>query len=206
MTFGASTVQAVNSKLSAVYYARSDYASFSRRLLAAAIDATVILALAAATSTVILNAVRLGHTVHVPVGDFPLAPDFNRSETTSDLIPVFTLLFVYFAYAIVLRWSPISTVGYRICRLRIVNCRGDRPDLRHCIIRSVSLAVSLSVLGPIDFLWIFSGPFRQTLHDNFAQTFVVKVNAKPLGRAKVTFGLYEIFLWNLTLPEIRPDD
>lgn len=195
----------VDNGLSAVYYARSDYASFSRRLLAAAIDASVVLALAIAIN-VVVKLSDLLHPVHVPVDDILLAPDLKRSETTSDLTPVFTLLLVYFAYAIVLRWSPISTVGYRICRLKILNWRGDRPDLMHLIMRAICLVVSLFTLGPIDFLWIFSGPYRLTLHDNVAQTLVVKIKAKPLGRGKVTFGIYEIILWNFTLPEIRPDD
>jgi uncharacterized RDD family membrane protein YckC len=88
-----------NNRASAVFYARSEYASFSHRLLAAAIDATVILAFVTAISAVILTLSDLIHPVHVPIDDTPFAPDFKRSERYSDLMPLFTLPFVYFAYA-----------------------------------------------------------------------------------------------------------
>lgn len=61
-------------------------------------------------------------------------------------------------------------MGYRLCRMKIINLRGERPGLLQLTFR---LLVTLAFWNPfawVDLLWVFSDPYRQALHDKWAET------------------------------------
>src|SRR2546428_10770092 len=169
-----------DSRSDAVVYARADYAGFWRRLAAAGIDLVVIVALSEAL---------------LPISDV----------TVPRALRQLTLLLVSFVYVGVFKWLPISTLGYRVCRLRIVNHHGERPGLLWLAFRLLGTLSLWTALGPVDYLWGFNDPCRQTLHDKWAQTYVVKVNAMPVGRGRVIYSSLDVQTLSFIFPEIRVD-
>jgi hypothetical protein len=55
----------------------------------------------------------------------------------------------------------------------------------------------------LDLFWLSGDPHRQALRDKFAQTYVVKRTAIPVGAGKLVFRFYEIFGCNFIFREVE---
>jgi hypothetical protein len=62
------------------------------------------------------------------------------------------------------------------------------------------------VLGPINYLldlvWMSNEAQRQALRDKFADTYVVKKRATPVGSGELIHGYYEILCYNFLFREV----
>jgi uncharacterized RDD family membrane protein YckC len=156
-----------------VYYSPQDYVGVFKRILIDAIDIPVALLLSVA---VIWSAMRLTDAVELE-GALALCVG------------------VWFGYFVLLKRSPIRTLGYIVAGARIVDLRGDRPGLLR-----LSARLLLAVLGPFNFVmdlfWLTGDPDRQALRDKFVGTYVVRRQATPAGSGPIVFRTY--MFWGMT--------
>jgi uncharacterized RDD family membrane protein YckC len=166
-----------------VYYHRSDYCGLGRRFLVDVVD--VVSALLAWYVFVFL---------------LLLLPKFQLGIDTLFA----TLLIIWFAYFVILKWSPLGTLGYRVGGVKIVTVRGTRPSFFAYCERFF-----FSILGPfnflLDLLWLWTDPFGQTLRDKLTHAYVVRARAEPLGSGRVVYSSYHIMGWNLLFAEVRQE-
>ena len=155
----------------AVWFFPSDYAGFWRRLGVALADTAVIL--------LILLAVTVTVALLDPVGEWNDAYLFAGWAA---------LVWTYF---VVLKRTPLGTVGYRLAGVRVVDAYGRPPGLG-----ALTLRLAFGILGPLnivlDLVWILSGQHRQALRDKFAHTYVVKAGAQPAGPARVVLRTHHV--------------
>ncbi|HUG92131.1 MAG TPA: RDD family protein [Planctomycetaceae bacterium] len=169
-----------------VYFARSDCAGLGRRLLIVAIDLSVVCG---------------------GVG-FAVALSETRPGASPAAIREFawcSLLSASLIYLAVLKRTSLSTLGYRLCDVRIVTLRGERPSVLRMTCRLL-----LWAFGPfnpvLDWLWLGGDPSRQTLRDKVAGTLVVRRNAVPAGRGRIAVAFYDLFTLSIPFLEVRRPD
>ena len=158
-----------------VAYQPDDYAGLGRRMLAAGIDFAVILFLPAIVWM-----------------------------TLEELLPEYLVLVLVWwpglawLYLVVLKRSPVRTLGYRIAGVKIVNLQGGRPGLWR-----LTLRVVFALTGPLapilDFFWIPGNPQKQALRDLFGQTYVVRNDAQPVGRVSLKYCTYDLWACNFVV-------
>ena len=160
------------------YFRLEDYAPVWLRLLIDSIDLITVAAV-----TVVMAAVLL--------------PSLSKNA--------FLLLCVavWCCYFVLLKRSHLGTVGYRIGRVRIVGLDGKTASLSALTLRFVFMAI-----GPLnylfDILWLSTDTHRQALRDKFANTYVVRKRAEPIGAGKLIYRYYHIFGYNFLFREIEP--
>jgi uncharacterized RDD family membrane protein YckC len=107
-------------------------------------------------------------------------------------------------YFVVLKRSTFRTPGYRLGRVRIIGLDGEPPSYGALILRFMFLMFGM--LGPfnwaLDIVWLSSDVHRQALRDKFANTYVIKANARPAGRGKIVVCYYEILFYNFLCREV----
>jgi uncharacterized RDD family membrane protein YckC len=164
-----------------VYFRREDYAGFWRRLLIDLIDALVI------------GTVCLGPTIAF---DLPLM-------ASTWILNLFLAAggIIVFCYFVVLKRSKIGTLGYLVCGVRVLGLDGRPATVRALTFRT--LFAVLSPLSGLDSIWIAGDPHRQALRDKFAQTYVVKRRAVPVGTGRVVLGYYEIWGHHFIFREVE---
>jgi len=166
-----------------VYFRREDYAGFWLRLLIDLIDVVVVAG------------------VHL----FVLATvTFPSTEMVGDLLLV-TSAIVVFSYFVILKRSRIGTVGFRVVGFKVVGLNGQPADWFSLTLRLL-FAVLFGGLGPLsvlDQVWLSSDTHRQTLRDKFAQTYVVKKEAQPVGSGRIEPWNYEICCYNFIFREVE---
>jgi uncharacterized RDD family membrane protein YckC len=156
-----------------VFFATQDYASFSSRVIAVALD-LIVLWLAWIILLVLVG-----------------GPDFTAPEET-----LLYWLALCYLYLTLLKASPVRTVGFAATGVKIVTLKGTRPSLIRMTFRLL-----LWLFGPFnlfwDLLWLSGDDRRQSLRDKVAGTYVIKKNATPLGRGPIRLGY--LFCFGLTL-------
>jgi uncharacterized RDD family membrane protein YckC len=164
-----------------VYYSHESYAGFWRRLLIEAIDLSIIL-------TVFIVVIWLATDI------FPI---------TEKLVTIMLLLMaiVSFGYFVLLKRSSFGTLGYKICKVKIVNLKGKQPSLV-----SLTLRLMFGLIGPLnvlfDLIWLTGDSNRQALRDKMAKTYVIKKDAVPIGTGKLTYKNYGVFGYNVIFCEV----
>jgi uncharacterized RDD family membrane protein YckC len=157
--------------LPAVWFFPSDYAGVWRRLGIELADATAIV--------VLLLIVTVTVALLDPVGDW------------NDTYLFAGWLALVWTYFVLLKRTPLGTVGYRLAGVRIVDAYGRRPGLG-----ALTLRLAFGILGPmnivLDLLWIPFDRHKQSLRDKVAHTYVVKAGAQPAGPARVVLRTYSI--------------
>ena len=168
-----------------VVFRRGDCASFWIRLLVDVIDIVV----AGIAVLVIL----------IPLFLWP--PDDARVQVR---VFFFVVLGVWLIYFVFLKYFS-RTVGYRLCRVRLVNLQGQPPTLWEVFTRSM-----FAVIGPanlvVDLVWLSGDPLRQALRDKFAHTYVVRGNAEPSATGSIEYSRYTVMGINLLFQEVRVGD
>jgi len=168
-----------------VYYDRQAYAGFWLRLIVDVIDISVIMTISIISTALFMRA-------------------FSPSE---QLIPVLFLFWagLWFIYFVLLKRSSFGTLGYKLCKVRIVNLRGERPSILALTFRLIFAAI-----GPLnmlfDLIWLSGDENRQALRDKFAQTYVVKKTANPIGTGKITYCDFDLWSWRVMFREVKRTD
>lgn len=165
-----------------VYFERQLYAGFWQRLAVDVIDVAVIFPILAILTILITDAILPSET---------LARSIFLLWTAS-----------LFAYFVLLKRSNFGTVGYKICKVRVINLHGERPG-----IICLTLRLAFSFIGPLSFpldlIWISSDENRQALRDKFAKTYVIKRNAKPKGTGQLIYSNYDLWGWHFLFCEVQ---
>ena len=166
-----------------VYFAREDYAGFWRRLAVEVVDILVALGLLVALAFL-----------------FTVTP--HRGRVSVELV-FLAWGVVTFWYFVILKHLGWRTAGYHLGGVRIVDACGQVPGFT-----SLSLRLLFGVMGPfnvlVDMLWIPSDPWRQSLRDKLAHTYVVKANAKPAGPGRLVYRNYHMLGSTFIFQEIQP--
>lgn len=165
-----------------VYYDREAYAGFWLRLIVDVIDISVIMTISIISTTFFMRV-------------------FSPSEQS---ISVHFLLWagLWFSYFVLLKRSSFGTLGYKLCKVRVVNLRGERPG-----ILALTFRLIFAVIGPLnmllDLIWLSGDENCQALRDKFAQTYVVKQDAKPIGTGKITYTDFDLWGWRMIFREVK---
>ena len=168
-----------------VYYNREAYAGFWLRLMVDVIDISAIMSISIVFTILFMKV---------------LTP-------SEQFIPVLFVLWagLWFIYFVLLKRSNFGTLGYKLCRVRIVNLRGERPSILALTFRLIFAAI-----GPLnmlfDLIWLSGDENRQALRDKFAQTYVVKKNATPIGTGKITYCDFDLWSWRVMFREVKRTD
>lgn len=176
-----------NSLGSGVYYRQDDYAGFTRRLAVSVIDGLVLLLLAFALLVVI------------PI----VAIMFEYFDDPTGIVLIAWLAAVW-VYMVPLKRSWLRTVAYQILRIKIVDLRGQRPG-----IFAMTFRMLMWMFGPFgiltDLIWLGADTEGQSLRDCFAQTYVVRNSAEPIGEAPMHLTRYCASGMTLAYPRVcRP--
>ncbi|PAY17167.1 hypothetical protein CKO51_22925 [Rhodopirellula sp. SM50] len=178
-----------NSLGDGVYFAMDDYAGLVRRFAAIAVDALILF----------VGGVCLWITIGFV--SFQFDPAFDPSG-------LFFIAWIgfYWMYLTLVKRSRFRTIGYRICGLKIVTTKGERPSLIRMTARML-----MWILGPfnlfLDLIWIGADSERQSLRDCYLGTYVVRFDADPIGVAPMHLTRYTAAGWNLAYPRVcRPHD
>jgi uncharacterized RDD family membrane protein YckC len=167
----------------APYFRREDYDGFWRRFLVDLIDGCLVGGICTVATTALWDV-------------FP-----SDRMALNVTLAIWTI--VAFLYFVVLKRSPISTLGYRAAGVRIIGLDG-LPATWWPLTLRLMFAV-LGPLSPLDLVWLVGDPHRQALRDKFTHTYVVKRNAQPIGMGTVVYRRYEIWGWNFIIREIEAE-
>ena len=168
-----------------VYYEDKEYAGLTKRVIIIGVDIFTLVILWA--SIIII---------------------WEMTNDDIEEIPVYlTYIGVSLAYIylVVFRMFTVGTLGNILTKTKVVDLRGNRPSLFQMTIRFLML-----ILGPInfllDFFWLTGDPYKQTLRDKFAATYVINKQAVPLGQGLQTFSTYQIFGMSFVFREVKKNN
>jgi uncharacterized RDD family membrane protein YckC len=192
----------MSEKSPAVLFNLSDYANFPRRLTSWLIDLCVM----------VLVLIALGVYVewrYVPRDVIAMPPGPQRQrEITKHFkpyqMPVLGGWTVAFAsYHILLRRTRGGTIGYRLTRIRVVDQTGEPPSWS---VLTKRFLIALPAAGPLGatYLPCRSHDRRQSVHDRWAGTWVVRASVNPAGEAR---AIYQTKLFGtilLTYVDLEP--
>jgi len=165
-----------------VFFETKDYANLFQRTLIMVIDLAVLLAVAAIIGW-------LWPWYNYEIEEFH--PAF--------FIVILTLSYIYLS---ILKPSKYRTLGYIATGVKIVDLKGEKPAFLTMTARFVFL-----LFGPlamiVDILWLTGEPTRQTLRDKYVGTYVIKKNARPIGKGNQRYVSLNFMGWNLMLREVQ---
>ena len=165
-----------------VFYEDSKYASLIQRVIIISVDGVMLIVFGIMILTV-----------------WTITSD-NIEEMPLYLFYIW--LIVSYVYMSVIRIFGIRTLGNILTSTKVVNLEGKNPTLFQMTLRFFML-----VLGPINFLldlfWLTNDPYKQTLRDKFAATYVIDKNASPLGTGVQTFSNYQIMGFSFVFREVK---
>lgn len=161
-----------------VYYAENDVAGLAARLVALGVDVLL---------------------VAIVWGVLSFAVDLFELPQSVANVPAFVLAWVYLAW---LKRSPVGTLGYRLCRLQVVDLSGERVSLASSTARFLFL-----FWGPLNFLidliWLSHDANRQSLRDKIVGTYVVRRGAGPVGSGPISYPTYFVATLSFVVPEVQ---
>ncbi|WP_165698817.1 RDD family protein [Bremerella volcania] len=167
------------------YYDPRDYAGVFRRLLIYFIDLVVL--------------VMLGVLMWIPLM-FLIIGGVIRTDPS--FLFWTTYLLVVWGYLAPIKRSRFGTLGYRLMGINIVSAQGGPPSLLVMTARML-----IWILTPfslfVDLFWIGADSERQILRDCYLGTYLIKRNAKAIGRGPVNLTRYFAMSFALAYPRVR---
>jgi uncharacterized RDD family membrane protein YckC len=146
-------------------------ASFPRRLIAALVDAVVVLAVASAVTAGAALALGVPLPRLKELGpDLLLAGILDRNPMAVGAAGLF--LGIGALYHIYLGGITGQTLGKRLMGLRVIGLRGTAPGALGGILRFLTLMLSVLPAG-LGWLWCLFDRERRALHDHLAGTYVI---------------------------------
>lgn len=187
-----------------VLFAPTDYAGLSRRLTALVIDLALVIAGVSGISSAVAARVLPSDVWNVT----------NRAERQRRMneamkpvqLPT-TLGCVAFAviYHVLGRTLRGGTIGYRLAGVRLVDAAGRTPPLR-VLLKRFLMAVPFTLLLGASYFSVGRNPRRQTTHDQWSGTWVVRKAAKPIGPAKPAYQTKLLGTMLFTWLDLEPAD
>ncbi|GAB5406896.1 MAG: RDD family protein [Aureliella sp.] len=176
-----------NSLGDADFYDRSDYVGIGRRIGIMLIDSLALLLLGVALWMPFLVLILAGVITKDPSGVFWLI-----------------YLIAIWIYLGPIKRSNFGTVGYRLLGVKLVSAKGGPPSLL-----TMTTRMLMWMFGPfnlvLDLLWLGADSENQSLRDCYLGTYLLRRDAKPLGRAPVHLTRYTAMGFALAYPRIcRP--
>jgi len=146
-------------------------AGFPRRLMAALIDAVIVLVVSAGVTAgaALILGVPLPHPKELGP-DLLLAGILDRNPMALGAAGLF--LGIGALYHIYLDGITGQTIGKRLMHLRVIGARGTAPGALGGIVRFVTLVLSVTPAG-LGWLWCLFDRERRALHDHLAGTYVI---------------------------------
>lgn len=138
---------------------------------------------------------------------FTIISQAQTSIPAPGLVMASSLFFIAFLYMVMLKRSPVRTLGYLAMKIKVVALQGGPPSLSQMVFRS-----SLLMLGPmfmfIDLFLLFGDARRRKLSDLLAGTCVVRSRARPSEHSAIVLGVlfvlgYTLFHWDVKSPVER---
>jgi uncharacterized RDD family membrane protein YckC len=147
-------------------------AGFSRRLVAALIDAVIVLVVASGVTAgaALVLGVSLPRLKELGP-DLLLAGILDRNPMAVGAAGLF--LGIGALYHIYLGGITGQTLGKRMMGLRVIGPRGTAPGALGGILRFVTLLLSVTPAG-LGWLWCLFDRERRALHDHLAGTYVIR--------------------------------
>jgi uncharacterized RDD family membrane protein YckC len=146
-------------------------ASFPRRLVAALVDAVVVLAVASGVTAGAALALGVPLPRLKELGpDLLLAGILDRNPMAVGAAGLF--LGIGALYHIYLGGITGQTLGKRLMGLRVIGLRGTAPGALGGILRFLTLILSVIPAG-LGWLWCLFDRERRALHDHLAGTYVI---------------------------------
>lgn len=161
-----------NSFGDADFYDPRDYVGIGKRLIVLLVDSVVLILLGQAIGLLFHVLGLMGIVLHVPIGLFLIC-----------------YLIAIWSYLGPVKRSNFGTIGYRLLGIRLISAKGGAPSLL-----SMTMRMLMWMFGPfnliLDLLWVGVGSEGQSLRDCYLGTYLIKRNAKALGRAPLRTNLY----------------
>lgn len=174
-----------NSLGDADYYDPKVYAGFGTRLVVMLIDTIAIVLIAIVLWVPFLILIVAEVIQFDPSGYYWLA-----------------FLVAIWLYLAPIKRSDFGTLGYRLLGVKLVSAKGGRPSLINMTMRMM-----MWMFGPfnivLDLLWLAADTESQSLRDCYLETYLIKRNATPIGRAPVHLTRYNAMGFALAYPRVN---
>lgn len=193
----------------AIHYDVNDYATTLRRLIAALTDLVAVLLV-----ILIVNYAFAYRYVPADVLRMPVTTAKERATRQARInehmrpIQVSLLagiLLSIAAYHIGMRRLHGGTLGYRLAGVRIVDATGRPPQWKTLVRRFLIALPFVSFFG-VTYLLCRQNPRKQSFHDQWSGTWVVRKAASPAGPAKVVYQSKLLGTFPLTYIDLEPDE
>lgn len=179
--------QVDNSLGDAQYYDIEDYAGFGTRLLILFVDSVALL--------------LIGLLLWIPLTALWITEWIESDPSGYFWLAYLLAIWIYLAP---LKRSSFGTIGFKMMGVRLVSAKGGLPSLFNMTVRMV-----MWLFGPfnivLDLLWLGADTESQSLRDCYLGTYLIKRNAKPIGRGKLHLAHYTAMGFALAYPRVcRP--
>jgi uncharacterized RDD family membrane protein YckC len=185
-----------------VLFEMSEYASLARRLAACLIDLVLLLGIYSVAGTLV-GLVVVPHEVNKMTDRVERQKEVNRY-----LRPVMKPLTIAWllaipGYHILLRRFRGGTIGYRLAGIRLVDTYG-LPPVMPVLVKRFLVAFPFVLFFGLSYFSILKSPRRQSAHDQWAGTWLVRKKAEPAGPAVVAYQTKILGTMLITYPDLEP--
>jgi|GEM_PF-2528722 len=185
------------------YYPPRAYASGQRRVIALLIDLFVTGALFFGPYTYV--AWEKTPLEVKQMEDGPKKQRLMREAVGDMLVPlIWGGVGLMAAYQILLRKTPIGTLGYILTGIKLVGPDGRSPDWHSYGKRVLICLLEIFSIGLI-YIMCFKNKKHQALHDQLAGTWLVKRNAQPEGPGRIIYKTRLLGVYPMTLIDVEPE-
>ena len=185
------------------YYAPRAYASGPRRVIALLIDLFVTGALFFGPYTYVA-----WEKTPIEVKQMEDGPEKQRKmrEAVGDLLLplVWAGVGLMAVYQILIRKTPIGTVGYLLTGIKLIGPDGRSPDWHSYGKRVLVCLLEIFSLGLV-YVLCFKTKKHQALHDQLAGTWLIKRRAKPEGPGRIIYKTRLLGVYPVTLIDVEPE-
>lgn len=187
-----------------VLFAPTDYAGLPRRIAAMLVDLVIVIAAVSGISSAVAARV-------VPPDVWKITHRAERQRKMNDAMRPVQLptslgcLGFAMAYHVLGRTLRDGTIGYRISGVRLVDAAGRTPPLR-VLFKRFLMAVPFTLFLGASYFSVGKSPRRQSTHDQWSGTWVVRKAAVPIGPAKPAYQTKLLGTMLFTWLDLEPAD
>lgn len=205
----------MTSPTEAVYFHPDDYATAGRRIAAFILDHVLLFGLLLGICLVLMVWAMVEHPLPAELSDPTvdlaernrISREWMRSEPVIGkfVLGFYGWLFLGVLYYTVVRRLRGGTLGYRLAGIRLVDATGNPPSLGVLAKRFVLAVIATLPLGASYALCARTSR-RQSFHDRWCGTWLVRKRAVPAGRAVVAFRSVIFRTTVLNYTDVEPAD